>query len=106
MLTDTSPDVRRCSMLRSISCALAVGGGSVGLLVLVGGWILGFSSLLSIIPGAASMKVNTALGLIVVASAILLDRGTQSQRRLAQLCATLVILISLASFCRETLDNK
>jgi hypothetical protein len=75
MLTDTSPDFRRCSMLRSISCVLAVGGGSVGLLVLVGGWILGFSPLLSVIPGATSMKVNTALGLIVVASAILLDRG-------------------------------
>jgi PAS domain S-box-containing protein len=71
------------------------------LLVLVGGWILGFSPLLSIIPGAASMKVNTALGLILVASAILLDRGPRSQRRLAQLCAALVILISLATFIED-----
>src|SRR3974377_1723735 len=87
-------------MLRSISCALAVGGGSVGLLVLVGGWILGFSPLLSIIPGAASMKVNTALGLILVVSATILDRWPRS-RCLAQLCAALVILISLATLIED-----
>jgi PAS domain S-box-containing protein len=88
-------------MLRSLSCVLAVAGGSVGLLVLVGGWILGFSPLLSIIPGAASMKVNTALGLMLTASAILLNRGPRSQRRLAQLCAALVILISLATLIED-----
>jgi hypothetical protein len=96
-----SPDARRGSMPRSISRALAVAGGSVGLLVLVGGWILGFSPLLSIIPGAAPMNVNTALGLVLVASAILLDPGRRLQRRLAQLCAALVILIAAATLIED-----
>jgi PAS domain S-box-containing protein len=88
-------------MLRSISCALAVAGGSVGLVVLVGGWILGLSSLRSVIPGAASMKLDTAIGLILTASAILLDTRSGPGRRLGRLCATLVILMSLATLIED-----
>jgi hypothetical protein len=70
----------------------------VGLAVLVGGWIFDVSFMRSIIPGAPSMKINTALGLKISASAILLDRSRRSALQfLVPVCATALILISLAT---------
>src|SRR3974377_2373087 len=63
----------RCARLRSTSRILALIAGLVGFAVLVGGWMLDFSFMRPVIPGAANMKVNTALGLMIAASAILLD---------------------------------
>ena len=71
------------------------------MLVLVGGWLLGLSPLLNIIPGADSMRANTALGLILLASGILLGRGAQPEPRLAQLCAAILILISLTTLIED-----
>jgi PAS domain S-box-containing protein len=72
--------------------------GLMGLAVLVGGWILGISFMRSIIPGAANMRVNTALSLMITASAILLDGcRRRALTRLVPVCATALILISLAT---------
>lgn len=85
---------RFCAILRLISRILALAAGMVGLVVLLGGWILNPAPLWSVIPGA--MKVDTALCLMLAASAILLESGRFKpfQHRLAQLCASLVILVS------------
>lgn len=80
----------------SVSRILAVIAGLIGLLVLAGGWILDISPLRSIISGASSMKVNTALGLILTAGAILVrEIRFRPARRLMQLFAALLILISV-----------
>lgn len=93
-----SAETRRCARLRSASRTLALIAGMVGLAVLVGGWIFDVSLMRSIILGAPSMKVNTALGLMISASAILLDRSRRSALQfLVPVCATALILISLAT---------
>jgi len=85
-----------CANLRVISRILALAAGIVGLVVLVGGWIFNSAPLRSVIQGAASMKVNTALCLMLAASAILLESGQfkSVRRRFAQLCSTLLVLVS------------
>jgi len=96
------PETRWCARLRSASQSLAIVAGSVGVLVLAGGWILNLSSLRSIIPGTASMKVNTALGLMLTASAILIDRSPrQPLRYLVPVCGALLILISAATLFED-----
>ena len=89
-------ETRFCAILRLISSILALTAGMSGLLVLVGGWILNYAPLQSVIPGAASMKFNTALCLMLAASAILLERGwfQPVRHRMAQLCSTLLIVVS------------
>lgn len=68
------------------------------MLVLAGGWVLGISLLRTIIPGAASMKVNTALGLVLAAAAILLTSPrTKKVAPMAVVCAVILILLSLAT---------
>jgi PAS domain S-box-containing protein len=81
---------------------LALAAALVGLLVVTGGWMLNFSILRSIIPGAASMKVNTALCVMVAASAILLHNGKSSLARyLTPIGAGLLILISLLTLLED-----
>jgi len=93
-----SREARRCVRLRSASRILALAAGLVGLLVLVGGWAFDVSFMRSIIPGAESMKVNTALGLMISASALLLDGSRlKALTRLVPACATALTLISLAT---------
>ena len=67
----------------------------IGCLVFIGGWVLGSRSLLSVLPNAATMKANTAVGLILAAGALLLEGGRRSlfTHRMAQLCTTLLTLI-------------
>lgn len=48
-------------------------------------------------PGASTMKVNSALGMILAASAVFLDGGRPALRRLVALFGTLLVLISLAT---------
>src|SRR5579872_7219145 len=66
-------EARRYATLLAASRALAAVAGLIGLVVLAGGWIFDVSALRTIIPGAASMKVNTALGIMLTASALVLE---------------------------------
>lgn len=92
----TLAEAGRCAKLRSASSALARVAGLIGLFVLTGGWMLNVSFLRSIIPGAASMKVNTALGVMLTAGALnLVDNGRAYLRRLAFVCGAFLTLISL-----------
>ena len=90
--------VRRCANLRTASRIFALVGGLVGALVLGAGWALGVSMLRSILPGAASMKANTAVGLMLTAAAILFSgHRTKKVRRLAVVSAALLTLLSLST---------
>ncbi len=56
----------------------------------------------SIIPGADSMKANTALGLMLTASAILFDGDRPKLlRQMVPVCGTLLVLLSLATLLED-----
>lgn len=90
-------ETKRCAKLRLVSRILALAVGAVALLVLIGGWFLDFAPLLIVISGTVSTKVNTALCLVAVASAVLLESGRPSPVRsgLVRLCATFVLLVAV-----------
>lgn len=93
-----SAETRRCAKLRATSQLLALAAALIGFVVLTGGWILGNPSLRNIIPGAASMKVNAAISLILTAGAILLGDGSRRiLLRPAIVMAWLVMALSLAT---------
>lgn len=88
--------------MRAAARVLALIAGSIGLLVLAGGWLLDISFLRSIIPGADSMKFNTALSLMLIASAILAGGfGSRHAGRMAAAFATLVSLMALATLIED-----
>ncbi|TAL06487.1 MAG: PAS domain S-box protein [Verrucomicrobia bacterium] len=75
-----------------------LGSAAVGLFVLAG-WGLNIPWIKSVLPGAVTMKANTAIGLLLAGMALwLLDKQTSpGLRRLGQGLAVLVALIGLAT---------
>ena len=62
------------------------------------GWAVDSAMLKSVVPGTITMKVNTALGLMLLAVALLaLHRTTLLTRAAIPLCLTLVSALSLAT---------
>ena len=63
------------------------------------GWILGVRLLTSLIPGAAVMKINTAVGLVLSGTALLIlaQRASPLMQRLAQGSSTAVFTLALAT---------
>lgn len=82
----------------SVGIALACGGGAaaaLGLAVLAGWW-LDLPALKSVLPGAVSMKANTALCFVLAGAALALLAGATAspgRTRAGRLLALLVILI-------------
>ena len=75
---------------------------SIGLLVIVG-WMFNLQPLLSILPGSATMKPNTALGFILVGLSLLLSveikmPASGFRRFAASVCSGLVILVGTATW--------
>ncbi|WP_119068097.1 sensor histidine kinase [Aggregatilinea lenta] len=69
----------------------------VGVLALAG-WTLDVDTLKSVVPGWATMKVNTALCFVLIGGALwLLQGSTRRSSRLARLCAASAAIIGLAS---------
>jgi hypothetical protein len=58
------PLTLRCKRLRTFCQASAIVAVLVGCLVLLG-WAFHIAALMSVFPGLVTMKVNTALGLIL-----------------------------------------
>lgn len=75
---------------RPVFIAAIAGVAGIGLSVLVG-WMLGVSSLKTILPGAVEMKANTAVGLLLSAAALLaLNISSRSSFRAGVMVAVLV----------------
>jgi len=71
----------------------------LGVFVLCG-WLFGIPVLKSVIPGLASMKANTALGFVAGGTSLWLlqtQQGSLWRRRLAHLCAALIVLLGALS---------
>ena len=78
----------------------AAGVGLLALLVLVG-WVFDISVLKSVLPGAVEMKANTAVGLLLTATSLLMLRTRPLPRwqSAAQLVALAVAAIGAATLC-------
>ncbi len=83
--------VHFCARAAAVLAVLT--GGSV----LVGGWALDIAALKSVLPGLATMKVNTALGLAGAGAALWLLREDAGERRrgMGLACAALPATIGL-----------
>src|SRR3954468_7499994 len=71
---------------------LAAGLTAAAGIVVLAGWVFDLPLLKSVLPGAVQMKANTAVGLVLAASAMLIlaDRPSPSLLRLAQALALVV----------------
>ena len=85
------------SALRSFSKSVGAAGFLIGGVVLVGGWALDIAALRSVLPGLATMKVNTALGLAGAGAALWLLRSPSQglRHRTGLACAALPAAIGL-----------
>lgn len=75
---------------------LGIGLVVLGLLVLVG-WAFDVDAFKSILPGLATMKANTALGLLLVGLAFIFFRNISSAQPLVMLLGLLVLLLGTLS---------
>jgi diguanylate cyclase (GGDEF)-like protein len=75
------PDSRSSHIfLHWSAVAIGVAAAIVGLLVIVGGWVAGVDVIRSLLPGLATMKVNTALGIVLLGSALALWETPATRR--------------------------
>ncbi len=86
---------------------LSVGTGVVALVVLIG-WISGIEALRSFLPGAVQMKANTAICLLLLASALYLHslRPAFRGRAIAMAVAALAAAIGAATLCEYAFGWK
>jgi two-component system cell cycle sensor histidine kinase/response regulator CckA len=84
------------SSFKSVSQTSAALTMLIGSTVLFGGWVLGISILKSILPGAATMKSNTALCFLLSGAALwfLSNKAiSPARQRIGQACAAIVCLV-------------
>ncbi|HMD80529.1 MAG TPA: hypothetical protein VKE92_04420, partial [Anaerolineales bacterium] len=95
MASDLNP--RLLSFYRAVSRAAGGIVLAVGLLALAG-WLFNIPTLTSLLPGMATMKVNTALGFILCGISLWLLNHEQTKnpiRLLPAACAGIVLLIAM-----------
>lgn len=68
---------------------------TISLLVLVGGWALDIAFLRSLIPGAATMKINTALFFLLLGLAVWFRKGNKKQHLSIVLAGSVLLLSGL-----------
>ncbi|MDP2209558.1 MAG: CHASE3 domain-containing protein [Bacteroidota bacterium] len=86
------------SILSTIAGALTA---VVGLLVLIG-WQFDIAILKSPLPGAVSMKANTAAAFLLAGLAlILLQRSSYTAKALVRLCAVMIAMVGFLSLCHH-----
>lgn len=90
------PDNRSLpSPLRWFAVAIGIGATAVGGLVIVGGWQAEVQLLKSVLPGLATMKANTALGIVLLGAALALRAETAATRRAAKAAAAIAVGIGV-----------
>lgn len=87
--------VRRRSRLDAATIVLALVAGGIGAVALLG-WIIDNDTLKSVVPGLATMKVNTALAVILVSVGVAMHQTRDS--RLLRLAAVLGIIVTTICF--------
>src|SRR5262245_3303844 len=96
---------RNVAFARALSKTAAIATAVAGALVLAGWW-LNLPVLQSIVPGAASMKANTAVAFILAGLALWLLQTPSPDRRLTtlrRLCAGVIALIGLLTLAEHLL---
>jgi len=96
-LVNEKDAVRPTVFFHSLSRAAGLSVAAVGALVL-GGWAFEIHALTSVLPGLASMKVNTALAFVLAGMSLFLlarDKPPPARQRAAILCSSLVALLGL-----------
>jgi PAS domain S-box-containing protein len=79
------------------------GVGLMGLLVIVG-WVLDVDLLKSVIPGVVTMKVNTAVGLVLLAAGVLIKlkpHSTPGTRALVTTVACMVLVLAAVTLAED-----
>src|SRR3989338_2285156 len=74
---------------------------TIGCLALIG-WIFNIQTLTSILPNLVTMKVNTSLAFILSGLSLrisLVERPGKMTRFICQLCALVVVIVSLLTIC-------
>ncbi|HEU0152476.1 MAG TPA: GGDEF domain-containing protein [Arenimonas sp.] len=89
------PNPRVLRGLRRFARAAGVFAVVVPLVVLLG-WAIGNETLKSLVPGQATMKINTAIGLALCGLALLACQGRQPRFPLSGLLSLAVLLLGLA----------
>ena len=80
-------------------------GGSVSVVggVVILGWLFNIPALTSVFSGLATMKFNTALLFVLLGLSLI---ARKRQPRLAQLCATIAVLIALITLAEYTFGGN
>lgn len=98
MVRPETSTLRLVAMRLGLNQLPTVAGGvavAAGLTVLVG-WLLGLDTLKSLVPGALTMKVNTALAFVLLGLGLLLcgRAGTSRDRRIAVLPVLVALVLT------------
>ena len=88
---------------RCVSLSLGLGyvGATIGGVILIG-WLLDIAILKSLLPGLVTMKANTALGFLLIGSALVLAQENcinATTHRRARILSAVVALIGLLTTC-------
>ena len=100
----TDPSARRFEILRKCCLAAAIIVVAISCVVLAG-WALQITVLMTVFPGLVTMKANTAVGLGLAAISLWLQIPIESRRlgrQLARILAAVVVLIGAATLCEYT----
>jgi diguanylate cyclase (GGDEF)-like protein len=77
---------------------------AIGCLVFVGGWVLGIGALKSVLPGLATMKVNTALCIAALGAGLGLCVGGGRLCALGKVAAGFAVVVGLITLAEYAFD--
>lgn len=95
----TSESLEWTGFARRVGLSVA----ALGLLVLAG-WMLDLPLIKSVVPGAATMKANSALCFLLAGVALFLKLQTATWQRTARILSWVLLLIGFASLCEYLFD--